>query len=394
MKKRSIVVVIDSMGIGALPDAKDYDDDLTCNTLCNLADASGGLDVPNFEKLGLGNIADIKGVQKNEQNIASYGILKMKSKGKDTTTGHWELMGLVLDNPFKTYKKFDDKLINEFIKRTNCKGILGNIPASGTKIIEDLNDEHQKTKFPIIYTSADSVFQIAVDIDIIPVETLYEWCKIAREILDEFNYGISRVIARPYQVINGKPTRNGGLRHDYSVEPPKDTLLNILEKNNKKVLGIGKIYDIFVGSGVSEKILTKGNTDGLEKTLEAIKTSTCDLIFTNLVDTDMLYGHRRDFMGYKKAIEEIDSYIPKFIENMSNDDILIITADHGCDPTFKGTDHTREMVPYLMFSKTIKPENIGTKDEFCYVADTLKKHLAYFQHYKQFRVHKMHPKLY
>ena len=365
MKKRAIVIVIDSMGCGAMPDAIEYNDDLTCNTLVNIANKENGLNVPNFEKWGLGNIIDIKGVQKNSENIASFGKLMLKSKGKDTTTGHWEMMGLILDNPFKTYLKFDDELINEFIKQTDCKGILGNYPASGTKIIEELNNEHQKTHFPIIYTSADSVFQIALDIDLIPVETLYEWCKIARKILDEKKYGISRVIARPYRIIEDKPTRIGSLRHDYSVKPPKDTLLNILEKNNKKVLGIGKIYDIFVGSGVSEKILTKGNTDGLNKTLEAIKNSDSDFIFTNLVDTDMLYGHRRDSSGYKKAIEEIDSYL----------DILIITADHGCDPTFRGTDHTREMVPYLMYSKNIKPKNLGLKDSLSYVSEVVGNYL-------------------
>ena len=374
-KKRAIVIVIDSMGCGALPDANEYGDDSTCNTLANLANAADGLNVPNLENMGFGNIIDIKGVQKTSTPSADYGILKMKSKGKDTTTGHWELMGLVLENPFKTYKKFDDKLINEFIKRTSCGGILGNKPASGTAIIEELNEIHHQTKFPIIYTSADSVFQIALDIDLIPVETLYQWCKTAREILDEYNYGISRVIARPYQVIDGKPTRIGGLRHDYSVEPPSDTLLNYLEKNGKKTLGIGKIYDIFVGSGVSEKILTKGNTDGLNKTLEAISNSSADLIFTNLVDTDMLYGHRRDSLGYKKAIEEIDSYIPKFIEKMTDDDMLIITADHGCDPTHKGTDHTREQVPYLMFKKGLVGQNIGIKEDFCFVSDEIKKHL-------------------
>ena len=375
MKKRAIVIVIDSMGCGAMPDAIEYNDDLTCNTLVNIANKENGLNVPNFEKWGLGNIIDIKGVQKNTENIASFGKLMLKSKGKDTTTGHWEMMGLILDNPFKTYLKFDDELINEFIKQTGCKGILGNYPASGTKIIEELNNEHQKTHFPIIYTSADSVFQIALDIDLIPVETLYEWCKIARKILDEKNYGISRVIARPYRIIEDKPTRIGSLRHDYSVKPPKDTLLNILEKNNKKVLGIGKIYDIFVGSGVSEKILTKGNTDGLNKTLEAIKSSDADFIFTNLVDTDMLYGHRRDSSGYKKAIEEIDSYLDKFTNAMTNDDILIITADHGCDPTFRGTDHTREMVPYLMYSKNIKPKNLGLKDSLSYVSEVVGNYL-------------------
>ncbi len=373
--KRAIVIVIDSMGIGALPDAEEFGDDLSVNTLVNIANTQNGLNVPNMEKMGLGNIKNIKGVNKTNAPTADYGILNMKSKGKDTTTGHWELMGLILENPFKTYIKFDDKIINEFIEKTNCKGILGNYPASGTKIIEELNQEHQKTKFPIIYTSADSVFQVAVDIDLIPVETLYDWCKTARKILDESNSGISRVIARPYRVIDSKPTRIGGLRHDYSVKPPKDTILNILEKNGKKTLGIGKIYDIFTGSGITEKIPTKGNTDGLNQTLNAIKQSDCDLIFTNLVDTDMLYGHRRDSLGYKNAIEEIDSYIPDFIKYMNDDDILIITADHGCDPTYKGSDHTRECVPYLMYKKNYIGQNIGTLDSFTYVSEVIKKHL-------------------
>ncbi len=377
-KKRAIVVVVDSMGIGALPDAEEFNDDLTVNTVCNLAKATGGLNVPNLEKMGFGNLKDIEGVKKVSSPTSSIGILKMKSKGKDTTTGHWEMMGLVLDNPFKTYKKFDYNLINEFVQKTNCGGILGNYPASGTKIIEELNLEHQKTKFPIIYTSADSVFQIAVDIDLIPVETLYDWCKIARKLLDDGNYGVSRVIARPYQVIDNKPTRIGALRHDYSVKPPKETVLNILENNNKKVLGIGKIYDIFVGSGITEKILTKGNTDGLNKTLAAIQNKDnngADFIFTNLVDTDMLYGHRRDPFGYKKAIEEIDSYIPKFIEAMTEEDILIITADHGCDPTFRGTDHTRECVPCLIYKKGVEGHNFGVKNSFTFVSEIIKKHL-------------------
>ncbi len=374
-KKRAIVIVVDSMGCGAVDDAFEFGDDLSCNTLSNLASAAGGLKVKNLEEMGLGNIVEIKGVNKVMDASAKYGILSPISKGKDTTTGHWELMGLVLDNPFKTYLKFPDDFMAEFVKRTNCKGYLGNYPASGTKIIEELNDEHQKTKFPIIYTSADSVFQIALDIDLIPLETLYEWCKIARELLNEMNMGVSRVIARPYRVIDNKPQRQGALRHDYSVAPPKDTVLNELKNNGKKVLGIGKIYDIFVGSGIDEKILTSGNTEGLNKTLEAIKNSDCDLIFVNLVDTDMLYGHRRDSIGYKKAIEEIDSYIPKFISSMSEDDILIITADHGCDPTFRGSDHTREMVPYLEYRKNKSGGYIGLKDGFSYVSQVIKKHL-------------------
>lgn len=372
-KKRAIIVVIDSMGIGAMPDSLDFGDDSTVNTLCNLAKASGGLVVPNFEKMGLGNIKDILGVKKTNSPIAEYGIMKAKSKGKDTTTGHWEIAGLVLDNPFKTYINFPDELIEKFIQKTNCGGILGNLPASGTKIIEELNDKHHKTKFPIIYTSADSVFQIAVDIDIIPIETLYEWCKIARELLDE-GYGISRVIARPYKIIDGKPTRIGSLRHDYSVAPPKDTLLDEIVKNNGKVYAIGKIKDIFTGKGISESKPTGGNTEGLIATLDAIQNKKdFSLIFTNLVDTDMLYGHRRDYSGYKKAIEEVDSYLPKFIQNMDEDDLLIITADHGCDPTYKGSDHTREMVPVIIYGEN--KGDIGTKESFTYVSDRIKQWL-------------------
>ena len=373
--KRAAIIVIDSMGIGAIEDACEYGDDLSCNTLCNLAKKEGGLNVPNFEKLGLGNIKDIQGVKKTDTPTAKYGIMKMKSKGKDTTTGHWEIAGLVLKNPFRTYKEFPPEIIDEFIKQTGCKGILGNIPASGTKIIEDLHDEHKKTKFPIIYTSADSVFQIAVDIDIIPLETLYDWCKIARKILDDGTWGVSRVIARPYQMVEGKPTRIGKFRHDYSVPPPEPTLLNKVQDANKKVLSIGKIKDIFVNSGVSEAIPTGSNKEGLEATLKSLKEKKWDLIFTNLVDTDMLFGHRRDSKGYKEAIEQIDCYLKDILDVLDEDDLLIITADHGCDPTFRGTDHTREMVPILVYNKNLQGENIGTLPSFTYVSDIVQKWL-------------------
>lgn len=372
-KKRAIIIVIDSMGIGAMDDAVEFNDDNTVNTLCNLAKKAGGLNVPNFEKMGLGNIKDIEGVKKELNPVAQFGIMKPKSKGKDTTTGHWEIAGLVLEHPFKTYEKFDDKIINEFIKETGCKGILGNYPASGTKIIQDLNEEHQKTKFPIIYTSADSVFQIAADIDLIDIETLYNWCKVARKILDEGHYGISRVIARPYRIIDNQPTRISSLRHDFSVCPPKDTLLNIIEKEGGKTFAIGKIKDIFTGSGITESTPTGGNKEGLDVTLDAIKNKKdFSLIFTNLVDTDMLYGHRRDYIGYKKAIEEIDAYLDKFILNTDENDLLIITADHGCDPTFKGSDHTREYVPLIIYNKNIEPKNLGIRDSFCYVSERIK----------------------
>ncbi len=366
-KRRAVIIVIDSMGIGAMSDSLEFGDDLTVNTVCNLANYCGGLNVSNFEKMGFGNIKDIKGVKKEKNPTAEYGIMEPKSKGKDTTTGHWEIAGLILDKPFKTYINFPDELIEKFIEKTNCGGILGNCPASGTKIIEELNEEHQKTKFPIVYTSADSVFQIAADIDLIPLETLYDMCKAARELLDEGEYGISRVIARPYRIIDNKPVRIGSMRHDYSVSPPEDTVLDEIEKEGGKVYAIGKIKDIFTGKGVTESKPTGGNTDGLKATLDAIQNKKdFNLIFTNLVDTDMLYGHRRDSFGYKKAIEEIDSYLPAFIQAMNKDDILIITADHGCDPTYKGSDHTREKVPVIIYGE--KTGDIGVKDSFSYVA--------------------------
>ncbi len=375
MKKRAIVIVIDSMGIGAMEDAEEYGDSLKCNTLCNLARENGGIYLPNLEKLGLGNIRRITGVSKTKTPLGQYGVMKMKSKGKDTTTGHWELMGLVLDKPFKTYKKFPQELIDDFIERTKCRNILGNIPASGTQIIEKYNAVHIKSKFPIIYTSADSVFQIAANIDVIRLETLYRWCEIARELLDEGDYRVSRVIARPYHVLNNTPVRIGKYRHDYSVKPPADTILNTIEQNGMFTYGIGKINDIFVGSGITKFTPTGSNVEGLDITLDAIKNDNSDLIFTNLVDTDMLYGHRRDVAGYAKAVETIDKALFNIINSLNKEDLLIVTADHGCDPTYKGSDHTREMVPVIFYSKDIKPGNIGIKESYTYVADRIKEWL-------------------
>ena len=387
-KKRAIIIVIDSMGCGAMPDAAEFKDLPTCNTLAHVAHANGGLHVPNLEKMGFGNIIDIEGVEKNLKYTAQYGILQEISKGKCTTTGHWEMMGLVLDNPFRVYTEsgFPKEIIDEFVKRTGCGGVLGNKAASGTAILDELHEEHEKTKMPIVYTSADSVFQIAMNIDVVPLDTLYEYCKIARELLNEVT-NVSRVIARPYQIVDGKPKRVSKYRRDYSVVPFKDTLCNEIMNDNGLVYGIGKIEDIFVGSGITHAIHTGSNKEGLELTLEAVKAklprpelkvADCTnnpnkyLIFTNLVDTDMLYGHRNDAIGYAKAIEEIDTYIDKIQENMTNEDILVITADHGCDPTVPGTDHTREQIPLLIWGKKIKPENLGTRVGFNYIADRLR----------------------
>lgn len=388
--KRAIIIVIDSMGIGAMPDCKEYNDVFECNTLKNVASACGGLNLPNLQKLGLGNIQPCEGVCAIKNPIAQYGTMAEKSKGKDTTTGHWEIAGLVLDKPFSTFPNgFDNEIIHEFIQKTNCGAILANYPSSGTKIIEDLNEKHQATKYPIVYTSADSVFQIAVDIDLIPLETLYKWCEIAREILSESKYNVSRVIARPYRVIDGKPTRISKDRRDYSLVPPKPTLLNEIQKSGGNVIGIGKIEDIFTKSGITHAIHTGTNKEGLELTLSAIKdelnlnsiqitphisTSTKNntLIFTNLVDTDMLYGHRNDPKGYGAALEEIDVYMSEILENLKDEDLLIITADHGCDPTVEGTDHTREYVPVIFYNKSIEPKDLELMIGFDNIANYIK----------------------
>ncbi len=390
MKKRAIVMVIDSMGTGAMPDCREFNDSPKCNTLKNVCDFNNGLNVPNMEKMGLGNIQDYKGIKKVENPTAQYGIMEEKSKGKDTTTGHWEMAGLISEKPFATFPQgFPKELIDKFIKETNCQGILANIPASGTAIITELNEEHHKTKYPIVYTSADSVFQIAVDTDLIPLETLYKWCEIARKILDKDNWNVSRVIARPYKVIDGKPTRISKDRRDYSMVP-SHTILNEIKDAGAKVIGIGKIEDIFSKSGITHAIHTGSNKEGLELTLKAVKneleldkiayknlniTKDAEFIFTNLVDTDMLYGHRNDAKGYGKAIEEIDTYIDDIIENMTENDLLIITADHGCDPTVEGTDHTREYVPILVYKRNIEGKNLGLIKGFDYIAQTVKNWL-------------------
>lgn len=377
-KKRAIIMVIDSMGCGAMPDHADFGDIAECNTLKNVCRFNNGLDVPVLEMMGLGNLGDFEGIFGTNSPIAQYGILREKSKGKDTTTGHWEIAGLVSEKPFATFPEgFPKELIDKFISETNCGGILANIPASGTAIIEKLNEEHHRTKFPIVYTSADSVFQIALDTDMIPLETLYEWCNIARRLLDEGDYNVARVIARPYKIIDGKPTRISKDRRDYSMAPPKDTVLDKFKNAGAKVIGIGKIEDIFSKAGITHAIHTGSNKEGLELTVKAIN-GTLDLdsikykdtnitdnereiIFTNLVDTDMLFGHRNDAAGYGRAIEEIDTYLKQILPLITEDDLLVITADHGCDPTVPGTDHTREQVPVLYYSKNIDAKDLGTE---------------------------------
>ena len=391
-KKRAIIIVIDSMGIGALPDCKDYGDSEKCNTLKNVCKYNNGLDVPVLESLGLGNIQDFEGIEKTSTPIGQYGTLKEKSKGKDTTTGHWEIAGLVSEKPFATFPNgFPDELLNEFITKTNCGGILANKPASGTAIIEELNEEHHKTKFPIVYTSADSVFQIAVDTDMIPLETLYDWCEIAREILDKGNYNVARVIARPYKIIDNKPTRISKDRRDYSMKPPTKTVLDKIKDSKGRVFGIGKIEDIFSKAGITHAVHTGSNKEGLEYLIKAMNKKLIvdqyayedtnprhrspELIFLNLVDTDMLFGHRNDPEGYGNAIEEIDTYLDEIVPLISENDLLVITADHGCDPTVEGTDHTREYVPVLYYSKNIEPKDLGLTEGFDSIAKRVEEWL-------------------
>lgn len=393
MKKRAVIIVIDSMGIGAMPDCAEFGDTNECNTLRNVCAFNKGLDLPVMEALGLGNIQEFEGIEKTSTPIGQYGTLQEKSKGKDTTTGHWEIAGLVSEKPFATFPNgFPKELVDKFVSETNCGGILANIPASGTAIIEELNDKHHETKFPIVYTSADSVFQIAVDTDMIELETLYKWCEIARRLLDEGGYNTARVIARPYKVIDGKPTRISKDRRDYSMVPPKETVLDRVKAKGAKVIGIGKIEDIFSKKGITHAVHTGSNKEGLELTLKALRDElpldemkyagvnitdeTREIIFTNLVDTDMLFGHRNNAEGYGKAIEEIDDYLEEILPLIGEDDLLIITADHGCDPTVEGTDHTREYVPVLYYSKGIEPKDLGLTLGFDSIAERVENWLG------------------
>lgn len=372
MKKinRVLLLVLDSVGIGALPDAHLYND-VGANTIGNIAKSLGGLSLPNLEKMGLGNISDILGVPKGEKTLASYGKMAEKSPGKDTTTGHWELAGITLEKPFPTYPEgFPEELIKEYEKRIGMKTI-GNYPASGTQIIEDLGEEHVKTGYPIVYTSADSVFQVAAHEDVIPIDRLYEICEIARELLAG-DHAVGRVIARPFVGEVGSFTRTTN-RKDFSRLPHKKIVLESLKESGYEVVSVGKIYDIYGGLGITRSIKSKSNAEGLEKTIELLEEDFSGLIMTNLVDFDMLYGHRNDVEGYGKALEETDQKISRILEKLKDDDLLIITADHGCDPTHPGTDHTREYVPVLVYSNLLEPRDLGTRETFADVAATLAK---------------------
>ncbi|WP_044200601.1 phosphopentomutase [Flammeovirga sp. OC4] len=362
MVKRVALIVLDSVGIGFSADADEYGD-RGANTLGHIAD-SAGLDIPNMHEMGLGNIAPLYGLPPMGTTSAAYGKAKEVSKGKDTTTGHWEIAGQILAEPFPTYPDGFPVDIMEAFEKATGKGTIGNKVASGTAIINELGDEHVATGKLIIYTSADSVFQIAAHEEVVPLEDLYKYCKIAREQLN-----VGRVIARPFVGSNGDYQRTSN-RHDYSLEP-SDNMLTRIKAAGKDSIGVGKIFDIYAGKGFTEHTYTKSNAEGIDKTIEFLKQDNEGLIFTNLVDFDMLFGHRRDLIGYRDALEYFDQRLPEITAAMNDDDLLIITADHGNDPIFKGTDHTREHIPILIYGKKVKPVNIGFRSTFADIGTTI-----------------------
>jgi phosphopentomutase len=375
MKKieRATIIVLDSAGVGYLPDAAEFGDE-GADTFGNISKECGGLNIPNLEKMGIGNLTEINGADKIKDTIGAYGKAAEKAKGKDTTTGHWEIAGVIGDKPFPTYPEgFPKEVLKELEKRTGRK-ILCNKPYSGTAVIEEYGEEQLETGAWIVYTSADPVLQIAANEEIIPLDELYKACEIALEICMEKS-PVARVIARPYVgKTKGKFERTSN-RHDYSVKPPRATLLDKLKSAGKDVVAIGKISDIFAGEGITDTRGTNQNDkDGILKTITALKEDSKGLIFTNLVDFDMKFGHRRDPEGYKEAIEQFDRYLPEIMENLKDDEILIVTADHGCDPTYQGTDHTREYIPILVYGKEMKGRvDLGIRDSFGDIAATLEE---------------------
>ncbi|MBQ8147594.1 MAG: phosphopentomutase [Lachnospiraceae bacterium] len=372
MIQRVIWIVLDSVGMGALPDASDFDD-VGANTIGHTVAACGGLQLPNLQKLGYGNIDGMLGIEPVEAPIGAYGRLAECSNGKDTTIGHWEMIGIHTPIPFPTYPQgFPEELMQKFLDVSGCKGYLGNCVASGTQIIQELGDEHVRTGYPIIYTSADSVFQIAASEDVIPPEQLYEICRAARGLLtDEHN--VARVIARPF-VKDGDTYVRTANRRDFSRKPSEENLLCYMKEAGLQVAAVGKIEDIFDGVGITQAVHTKDNMDGMDQTLRYMQDISKGLIFTNLVEFDSKWGHRRDALGYGAGLEAFDRRLAEVLEAMETTDLLVITADHGCDPTFKGTDHTREYVPVLWYSKLesfAKGVNLGTGKTFANIGQTI-----------------------
>ena len=367
MTKRVFLIVLDSLGIGNAPDAKIFGDEGS-NTLKTIS-KSEYYHTPNMLKLGLGNIDGVDYFDHDSERIGVYARLEEASMGKDTTIGHWEMAGIISKNPLPTYPEgFPKEVLDEFIRRTG-REIICNKPYSGTDVIRDYGKEHIETGKLIVYTSPDSVFQIAAHEDIVPIDELYKYCEIAREIL-QGEHGVGRVIARPFIGSEGNFTRTGN-RHDFSLLPA-DNMLDALVAAKYETYGIGKIYDIFAGKGVEHTQRTKNNIEGMEKSIELLKKDFTGLGFINLVDGDMIYGHRRDIDGYAKSIAKFDDQLGTFISKMNDDDIVMITADHGCDPGYKGTDHTRECVLFLAYGKGLKKDiNLGTRKTYADIAATI-----------------------
>lgn len=368
--KRICLVVLDSAGIGAMPDAPDWGD-AGADTLGNIF-RSRKVDVPNLQALGLGNIRPLDGVAVVAEPTGSYGKCTLRSNGKDTTTGHWEMAGIVLDKAFPTFPAgFPSRLIDRFVAETGVPGILGNVPASGTEIIKELGEEHVRTGKPIVYTSADSVFQIAAHEEVVPIDRLYEMCEIARRILDGEDK-VGRVIARPFVGGSANDFKRTENRHDYAVPPPSDNLLPLLKEKGLDVVCIGKIASIYDSIGVTQDLTAKNNDQTVDQTINALNSESRGLIFSNLVDFDMLYGHRRDTEGYAKALEHFDVRLPEIFAAMDDEDLLILTADHGNDPTFRGSDHTREFVPLLVYGRSAKPGvDLGIRGSLADIGQTI-----------------------
>ena len=366
---RVLLIVLDGAGIGAMPDATAWGD-AGSDTFGHICE-SRQLNLPNLQSIGLGNIRPLHGVLPITKPRGSFGKCALLSNGKDTTTGHWEMAGIILKQAFPTYPHgFPGPIIDRFIKETNVPGILGNIPASGTEIIKELGEEHVHSGKPIVYTSADSVFQIAAHEQIIPLPRLYEICEIARRMLDGENK-VGRVIARPFLGEPGHFYRTEN-RHDYAVPPPRENLLLALKDNGLDVVCIGKIASIYDSIGVTQDLTAKNNEQSIDQTINALRQQTHGLIFSNLVDFDMLYGHRRDTEGYARALEHFDSRLPEIETAMTDGDLMIITADHGNDPTFRGTDHTREYAPLIVYGKRAQPGvNLGTRDSLADIGQTI-----------------------
>jgi len=363
--KRVFLIVLDSLGIGALSDAERFGDSRDVNTLKRIS-KSEYFNCENLKKLGLFNIDGLENIGKSENPLAACFKMAEKSQGKDTTTGHWEIAGLISQKAMPTYENgFPKEIIDEFEKKAG-RGVLCNKPYSGTQVIADFGKEHIESGKLIVYTSADSVFQIAAHEDVVPIDKLYEYCAIAREIL-KGEHAVGRVIARPFVTQNGEFKRTAN-RRDFSLLPPQDTLLDLVKNSGRDVIAVGKISDIFAGKGISEKITTHSNDEGMEQTLRLSERDFSGLCFVNLVDFDMIYGHRQDIDGYAKALSEFDSFLPKLLSKMNKDDALLITADHGCDPGDDSTDHTREYTPLLVYGDSVKGGYFGERESFSDIA--------------------------